>query len=69
MKMMNFNDILKALKINPKGIITESVKEYSTPEIRYDHSCFVQITPSEEKFEIIAQDSEWKYVINIKRYK
>ena len=66
---MNLNDILKALKINPKGLITESVKEYSTPEIRYEHSCFVQITPSEEKFEIIGQDSDWKYVINIKRYK
>lgn len=27
MKMMNLNDILKALKINPKGVITESVKD------------------------------------------
>lgn len=69
MKMMNLNDILKALKINPKGVITESVKEYSTPEIRYEHSYFTRITPSEEKFEIIGQDSDWKYVINIKRYK
>lgn len=69
MKMMNLIDIMKALKINPKGVITESVKGYSTPKIRYQNSCFIQITPSEEKFEIIGQDSDWKYVINIKRYK
>lgn len=68
---MKLNEVLKQLEIDPKDISVLNLKEKHCPHIMYsgDHSYFARGMNDYEEFEVICNTKDWKYEINIKRYK